>query len=181
MRRYLRALSIVYLALAFALPTAAQEITAPIAGTVTDQTGATLPGVSVTARNLGKGVITEAVTSTTGRYILPYLTNGEYEITFSMSGFKTHVAKNISLHVNDRLEVGAVLGVQGVSEAVEVTASAGLIQPSASVQNLMGSTQVQELPLNNRNFVQLATLVPGVSSSLSDEVGLEATGRVRIE
>ncbi len=180
MRRYLRALSIVCMALAFARPTAAQEITATIAGTVTDQTGATLPGVSVTARNTGKGVLTEAVTSTTGRYILPYLTNGEYEITFSMSGFKTYVAKNISLHVNDRLEVGAVLGVQGVTEAVEVTAAAGLIQPSASVQNLMGSTQVQELPLNNRNFVQLATLVPGVSSSLSDEVGFGLTSTVSL-
>ena len=180
MRRHLRALSITFMALAFALPAAAQEITATIAGTVTDQTGATLPGVSVTARNTGKGVLTEAVTTTTGRYTLPYLTNGEYEITFSMSGFKTYVAKNISLHVNDRLEVGAVLGVQGVTEAVEVTASAGLIQPSASVQNLMGATQVQELPLNNRNFVQLATLVPGVSSSLSDEVGIGLTNVVSL-
>ncbi len=181
MRRYLRALSILCLATVFSgTHAAAQEITATIAGTVTDQTGAKLPGVSVVARNIGKGVTTEAVTTSTGRYILPYLTNGEYEITFSMSGFKNHVAKNINLHVNDRLEVGAVLGVQGVTEAVEVTASAGLIQPSASVQNLMGSTQVQELPLNNRNFVQLATLVPGVSSSLSDEVGLGLTSTVSL-
>lgn len=180
MRRYLRVFSILCTALAFSLPAAAQEITATIAGTVTDQTGAPLPGVNVTARNTGKGVTTEAVTSSTGRYILPYLTNGAYEITFSMSGFKSHVARNISLHVNDRLEVGAVLGVQGVTEAVEVTASAGLIQPGASVQNLMGSTQVQELPLNNRNFVQLATLVPGVSSSLSDEVGLGLTSTVSL-
>ena len=51
-----------------------------------------------------------------------------------MPGFKTYVAKNVSLHVNDRLEVGAVLGVAGVTEAVEVTASAGLIQPGASAE-----------------------------------------------
>ena len=183
MHRSLRALSVGSLALLLSLgafPVAAQEITATIAGTVTDQTGGPLPGVTVTARNTGKGVSTEAVTSKTGRYILPYLTNGEYEISFSLAGFKTHVARNISLHVNDRLEVGAVLGVQGITEAVEVTASSQLIQPSPAVQNLMGSTQVQELPLNNRNFVQLATLVPGVSSSLTDEVGLGLTSTVSL-
>ncbi len=180
MRRYLRALSIGCMALAIATAARAQEITATIAGTVTDQSGAVLPGVTVVARNVGKGVTTEAVTSNTGRYTLPYLINGEYEITFTMSGFKTHVAKNINLHVNDRLEVGASLGVQGVTESVEVTASAQLIQRSPSVQNLMGATQVQELPLNNRNFVQLATLVPGVSSSLSDEVGIGLTNVVSL-
>jgi hypothetical protein len=180
MRRYLRALAFGCLALAQAATIRAQEITATIAGTVTDQSGAPLPGVSVIAKNLGKGVTTEAVTSTTGRYTLPYLINGDYEITFTMSGFKTHVARNITLHVNDRLEVGASLGVQGVTETVEVNASAQLIQPSPAVQNLMGSTQVQELPLNNRNFVQLATLVPGVSSSLSDEVGIGLTSTVSL-
>lgn len=180
MRRYLRALTLGCLALATATAARAQEITATIAGTVTDQSGAALPGVAVVARNVGKGVTTEAVTSNTGRYTLPYLINGEYEITFTMSGFKTYVAKNISLHVNDRLEVSATLGVQGVTEAVEVTASSQLIQPSPAVQNLMGSTQVQELPLNNRNFVQLATLVPGVSSSLSDEVGIGLTSTVSL-
>ncbi|HQZ16945.1 MAG TPA: TonB-dependent receptor [Vicinamibacteria bacterium] len=180
MRRYLRALLIGCMALAIATAARAQEITATIAGTVTDQSGAALPGVTVVARNVGKGVTTEAVTSNTGRYTLPYLINGEYEITFTMSGFKTYVARNISLHVNDRLEVGASLGVQGVTETVEVTASSQLIQPSPAVQNLMGSTQVQELPLNNRNFVQLATLVPGVSSSLSDEVGIGLTSTVSL-
>ncbi len=180
MRRYLRALSVAGLALAFAATTKAQEITATIAGTVTDQSGAVLPGVTVVARNVGKGVTTEAVTTTTGRYTLPYLIIGEYELTFTMSGFKTYVAKGVNLHVNDRLEVGASLGVQGVTESVEVTASSQLVQPSSSVQNLMGATQVQELPLNNRNFVQLATLVPGVSSSLSDEVGIGLTSTVSL-
>ena len=141
MRRYLRALSVILIALALVVTARAQEITATIAGTVTDQTGSTLPGATVTARNVGKGVTTEAVTSNTGRYTLPYLTNGEYEITFSLAGFKTYVAKSVNLHVNDRLEIGAVLGVQGVSENVEVTASAQAIQPGPAVQNLMGSTQ----------------------------------------
>ena len=180
MRRLLRALSMVCSVALLPATLVAQEITGTIAGTVTDQSGAALPGATVTARNLGKGVTTEVVSSRTGRYTLPYLTNGEYEITFAMPGFKPYVAKGISLHVNDRLEVGASLKVEGVTEAVEVTASAQLIQPSPAVQNLMGSTQVQELPLNNRNFVQLATLVPGVSSSLTDEVGIGLTSTVSL-
>jgi hypothetical protein len=180
MRRYLRALSLSFMAVFSSTESMAQEITATITGTVTDQSGAALPGVTVTGKNVGKGVSTEAITSKTGRYTLPYLITGEYELTFSMSGFKPYVAKGINLHVNDRLDINASLKIEGVSEAVEVNASAQLIQPSPSVQNLMGSTQVQELPLNNRNFVQLATLVPGVNSSLTDEVGIGLTSTVSL-
>ncbi len=180
MRRYLRALSIGCLTLAIATAARAQEITATIAGTVTDQSGAALPRVTVVARNLGQGVTTEAATNKVGRYTLPYLTNGQYEITFSMPGFKPYVARNIDLHVSDRLEVGASLGLLGVTETVEVTASSEFIQQTPAVQTLMGERQVRELPLNNRNFVQLATLVPGVSSDLGDEVGVGLTANISI-
>ena len=67
-----------------------------------------------------------------------------------------------------------------MSETVEVAATSQFIQPTPAVQNLMGARQVQELPLNNRNFVQLATLVPGVSSDLSDEVGVGLASTVSI-
>ena len=140
----------------------AQEITATIAGTVTDQSGAVLPGVTVVARNVGKGFTTEAVTTDTGRYTLPYLINGEYEIIFTMSGFKTLRGEGHQ-PARERPARGERLARGAAWRRVEVTASAELIQPTPAVQNLMGSTQVQELPLNNRNFVQLATLVPGVS------------------
>lgn len=180
MSRILRIVALVIAVLAAAMNVAAQEITATVTGTVTDQTGAALPGVTVTARDIGKGISTEAVTSTTGRYTLPYLPTGDYEISFALSGFKPFVAKGIVLHVNDRREVNATLGVAGMNEAVEVNAAAQLIQATPAVQTLMGATQIQELPLNNRNFVQLATLVPGVSSSLSDEVGIGLTSTVSL-
>lgn len=182
MRHSLRALALIFLALVAGAGAraSAQEITGTITGTVVDQTGAPLPGAVVSARHLEKGLSREVATSKAGVYTLPFLTTGPYEVTVSLSGFKTFVAKNITIHVNDRLELNATLGMQGVTESVEVTASAQLIQQTPAVQNLMGATQVQELPLNNRNFVQLATLVPGVSSDLSDEVGIGLTSTVSI-
>jgi hypothetical protein len=158
----------------------AQEITGTITGTVTDQTGGVLPGVTVAAKQLERSLTKEVVTTDTGRYTLPFLPPGTYEIVFTMSGFQPYTAKGISLHVNDRLEINAQLGVSGMETTIEVSAAAQLIQPTAAVQNLMGSTQVQELPLNNRNFAQLATLVPGVNSSLPDEVGIGLTSVVSL-
>jgi hypothetical protein len=175
-----RALALATALLCLALPAVSQEITGTITGTVSDQTGAVLPGVSVTLKHLGRGISKEVVSTATGRYTAPFLPTGEYEIVFALSGFKTSTAKGIVLHVNDRLEVNGQLNVGGMETTVEVSGSAQMIQQTASVQNLMGSTQVQELPLNNRNFVQLATLVPGVNSSLSDEVGIGLTSTVSL-
>ena len=158
-----------------------QETTASVTGTVTDQTGAVLPGVSVAARNTGTGWSKQVTTTVTGRYTVPFLAGGEYEIGFSLAGFRSYVARGVTLHVNDRRTVDATLSVGGREAAVEVgQAPAGAVQPSAAVQSLMGPLQVQELPLNNRNFVQLATLVPGVTSSLPDEVGIGLTSTVSI-
>jgi hypothetical protein len=161
-------------------PAGAQEITATITGTVKDETGAVLPGVSVSVRNTGTGFTREAVTNNEGAYTAPLLPTGRYEVTFALSGFQAQTAQNISLHVNDRIQVDMVLKTGAITETVEVTAAAQMIQPTAAVQTLMSPTQVQELPLNNRNFVQLATLVPGVTSNLADEVGIGLTSTVSI-
>ena len=158
----------------------AQEITASLTGTVTDETGAVLPGVTVTVRNTGTGFTKDVTTTGEGVYTAPLLPTGRYEVTFTLSGFQTNTATNLNLHVNDRVLLDMTLKTGGVSETVEVSAAAQMIQPTPAIQNLMGTTQVEELPLNNRNFVQLATLVPGVTSSLTDEVGLGLTSTVSI-
>lgn len=168
--------------LACVLPSAvsAQEITGTITGTVRDQSGAVLPGVTVTATLLARNLVKEVVTSETGVYTLPFLPIGTYDIVFALSGFQTHVARAVTVHVNDRLEISATLGVGGLAESVDVVAASALVQSTPQVQSLMGSTQVEELPLNNRNFVQLASLVPGVNSSLPDEVGIGLTNVVSL-
>ena len=158
----------------FVAPVTAQETTGSIQGLVTDQTGAVLPGVTVSIKHVQTGRMTEVVTNEAGRYLAPSLQPGTYEITFSLAAFKPTVMTGIELHVNDRLDVNGRMGV-GVTETVEVSAAASFIQPTPAVQTLIGPTQVQELPLNNRSFLQLATLVPGVTSDLGDEVNFGLT------
>lgn len=162
-----------------AAPATAQETTGTIIGVVTDQTGAVLPGVTVIVRNVETGSTREVVTGETGRYTAAALRPGPYEVVFDLSGFNPQTIRGITLYVNDRAEINGRLGV-GVTETVEVSAASSFVQPTPAVQSLMGPTQVQELPLNNRNFVQLATLVPGVSSDLGDEVGIGLTNVVSI-
>jgi Carboxypeptidase regulatory-like domain len=159
---------------------AAQETTGTITGVAKDQTGAVLPGVAVAVKNVQTGATANLVTNESGLYTAPLLQPGEYEVTFTLSGFQSRTIKGIQLHVNDRLEVNGQMGVSGVSENVQVSAASQFVQPSPQVQTLMGPTQVQELPLNNRSFVELSTLVPGVSSDLPDEVNLGLTNAVSI-
>src|SRR5262245_26674778 len=97
------ALSLVAL---FALrhPAGAQEITGNITGTVSDQSGGVLPGVTVTATQTQTGLTKEAVTSENGVYAISYLPVGTYQVAFVLSGFKTFTATQVELHVNDRIE-----------------------------------------------------------------------------
>jgi carboxypeptidase family protein len=87
-------------ALAAAPGTLAQEITGTITGTVADQTGGVLPGVTVTVRNTGTGLTRELQTGAEGGYNVPLLPVGRYEVTFVLAGFQTTAAQNIQLHVN---------------------------------------------------------------------------------
>jgi hypothetical protein len=166
------------LALGLSWPAAAQEITGTITGIVSDESGAAVPGATVTVRNVATGISRDYATSEVGRYTASFLTVGEYEVSASLTGFQPVTVKGIALHVNDRLEINPTLKLGELTDVIEVTANAAMVQPTPAVQSLMGPTQVEELPLNNRNFVQLASLVPGVNSSLADEVGIGLTSTV---
>jgi carboxypeptidase family protein len=180
-RRFLGlALALLCMATIGSPPVHAQEITGNITGIVTDPSGASLPGVTVTATMTSRNLVREVVSAEGGSYTLSFLPIGTYDVTFSLTGFKSFTARAIEVHVNDRLELNAKLDVGAITETVEVSAGNTLIQSTPQVQNLMGPTQLQELPLNNRNFVQLATLVPGVNSSLPDEVGIGLTNVVSV-
>ncbi len=161
-------------------PAAAQDTTGTITGVVSDASGGVLPGVTVTVTNVRTGFAFERVTNDQGAYTAPLLPGGVYEVRFTLAGFQPQSVAGIRLSVSDRLSINGTLGVSGVAETVQVTAASQFVQPTAALQSLIGATQVQELPLNNRNFVQLATLAPGVSSDLPDEVGVGLASVVSI-
>jgi Carboxypeptidase regulatory-like domain len=158
----------------------AQETTGTITGSAADQTGGALPGVTVTVKNTTVGVTRTVVTNEAGLYTASLLPVGGYEVTFELQGFQTVAVRNITLHVNDRLQIDGKLSVGGVTEAIEVTAARQLVQPVAALQTTVNAQQIREMPLNNRNFVQLATIAPGVSSDLSDEVGVGLASTVSV-
>ena len=179
MRRWCYALCCCLVVIGFSDPVLAQETTATVTGTVTDQSGGVLPGVTVSLRHVGTGRTFEGLTGTEGGYLVPLLPIGAYEATFTLSGFQARTVRGITLNVNDRVQVDAQLQTGGVSEVVEVTGRT-LTQTTTAVQNLIDSRQVQELPINNRNFAKLVELAPGVSSDFADEVSLGLTSNMSI-
>jgi hypothetical protein len=155
----------------------AQEITGSIVGTVTDATGAAVPGATVTITDTDKKTVVRTLTTDeNGAYSAPQLPVGNYEVTVEAPNFKKYVESKIKLDVNQRRTVDAVMEAGNISEVVVVEATplqVDLQSPAAA--NLISGTQVRELSLNNRNFVQLTTLMPGVSSNLDDQVYVGTT------
>jgi hypothetical protein len=160
-------LAVTLLAVALALPAAAQEITGTITGAVTDPSGAAIPGLTVNVRNLGTNATTSVITDDNGIYTATLLPVGRYEVSLELAGFKKFVRSNIELSVNDRLGVNIVLQPGDVSETVTVMATTPLVKTESSeVSTLINAKQVEQMPLNGRNIISLVALQPGVSSTL---------------
>ncbi len=104
----------------------AQEITGNISGTVTDPSGSVIPGASVTATNTGTGAQRVTQTTSAGVCFLNNLPVGNYKLSVESTGFKRYEASNVRLDVNDRLNFTVHLEIGAVTEAVEVSASAGI-------------------------------------------------------
>ena len=156
----------------------AQETTATVSGTVSDETGGALPNVVVVLTHVATGRTFERTTSNEGLYAAPLLAIGEYALTFSLSGFQPLTVRGIHVSVNDRAVVDARLSVRGITEDIMVDTA--LSRPTPALHTLVGAAQIRELPLNNRHFAQLTTLAPGVSSDLPDEIGIGLTSLISI-
>jgi hypothetical protein len=161
------------IALILAVPAAAQEITATITGIVKDQSGAIVPGATVTVRNVGTNVSNMMMTDQSGVYVFPLLPPGDYEVTVELTGFRKFVRSGLELHVNDRLRVDATLQPGALEEAITVTAASPVVQTESSdVSTLINSTQVEHMPLNGRNLISLVAMQPGVASNLPSTLGV---------
>lgn len=149
-----------------------QNITAVLTGTVTDPSGAVVPGASVTLHNnaTNTDVIT-VKTDSNGVYTATELPLGTYTVTVTANGFKKYVASEVILNVGQHRTLNIKLELGQVSEQVTVTVPTIPVETSSAAQDTtITGTQIRELQLNNRNFEQLVTLQPGVSSGLPDQV-----------
>src|SRR5262249_51649354 len=151
----------------FAVVGNAQEVTGQIRGTVTDATGAVVPNAVVTVTNLDRNqVIRSLHTNAAGEFVAPLLPVGKYSVSVEAPGFKKYTKTGIDLNVSDRLVVDAALQAGASGETVNVEAAPVEVNLQSSVvEGLITGTQVRELPLNNRNYEQLITLQPGVTSN----------------
>lgn len=149
----------------------ADNVYAAIRGSVTDPSGAVLPGATVTALNADTGVARTVTSNAKGAYELSSLPIGRYNVTISKDGFKVYKSMGIVLVVNQVYALDAVLSVGASSETVEVKADTVQVETSdTQLKNLIDATKIVDLPLNGRNWTQLEQLAPGVQSS-SDRFG----------
>src|SRR5262249_22210111 len=147
-----------------------QRDTGTIVGTVTDPSGAVVPGVTVVLRNVDTNASFQTVTDATGNYAAPLLKPGTYEVSAELPGFKKQSKAGIDLKVQDRLKVDFTLEVGNVAETVEVFGAAPKTQTeTSSLGHVVDTKTITELPLNGRNFARLAAIVPGVIPAGSDD------------
>jgi hypothetical protein len=147
----------------------AQFASADVLGTVTDPTGAVVPGAKVTIKNTGTGITSTTETSKTGEYLFSALQIGTYDVTVEAKGFRKFVARNMTLTAGDRARMDAKMTVGQASETVNVSAeaAAALQTDSSTISTEIPSTNIQDVPLSGRNLTDLVLMTAGVQTSVS--------------
>lgn len=139
-----------------------QQVTAVITGQVTDPSGAPIVGAGVTARDADRGTTFTDQTNTDGNYNFPRVPTGRYEVRATAKGFQTAIRTSLDLAMNQTAKVDFAMTLGQVSETVEVTASAPLLQTqSTEVGQIIDAKTNVDLPLATRNYLQLTLLAPG--------------------
>jgi hypothetical protein len=133
-------------------------------GTITDKTGSVVTGASVKASAVATGLARESKTDDTGHYLMSLLPIGDYTIRVEAQGFGPAEQKDVRLQVDEHRELDFTLVPASVTQAIEVSATEVSVQTSnPTLGQVITSQQVAQLPLNGRDFVQLATLTPGTT------------------
>ncbi len=165
-------LSVLAILLASA-PCFGQIVGATLSGTVTDASGAAVPGAVVTATNAETGLSSKTTADEVGNYLFPRLNPAIYNLTLEKTGFKATVISGIKLLVDQKARVDATLEVGAVATTVKVSGAAPLVETAtASVGTVINEQQVVDLPLNLRRYGALALLVPG---TVPDNNGMQGT------
>ena len=155
----------------------AQVDTGTIVGTVTDPSGAVVSGAKVTLTNLGTNAALSTTSGSDGSYTFTPVRVGNYKIDVSAPGFQTSSQRNVSVDVSSHVEVNVALKPGSVTEVVEVTSTAPVLETqTAAVGQVVDRRSVDSLPLNGRNFTFLAQLAAGVNTPQADTRGNAASG-----
>lgn len=157
---------------------AGQEITGTIVGTVRDSSGAMVAGATVTIADSTKNniVVRTVVTNSSGEFSVPNIAVSTYTVTIEAPNFKRTVKTDVKVDIGQRRSVDIILEAGNIDEVVTVEADPVAVDLTSSTSGtVIGGDQVRELSINNRNFVQLVTLAPGVTNDLADQVYVGTT------
>src|SRR5258706_6517342 len=151
-----------------AMPSRTFGQSATVVGTITDPSGGSVAGVTVTITSASTGAVKTFTTNESGQYVAPDLAIGHYSIKANANGFKVVEQKDVTLTVGDRLRIDFQLSVGAASETVTVEANAIAVQSdSGELSNLITTQQVAPLAVTGRGIYQLAALAPGASSQIN--------------
>ncbi|MBI1983425.1 MAG: TonB-dependent receptor, partial [Acidobacteria bacterium] len=156
-----------------------QVLYGSIVGTVTDQTGAVVPGATVTITNTATGQSRGGTTDAAGVYSIPNLQEGNYDVSVTASGFKSYTQTGVRISINTVTRINASIQVGAVTESITVEASAAVLQTETSdVKVELNPTAVNNLPLSNyRNYQELVNLVPGATPARFQNAITDTPGR----
>src|SRR2546427_12466127 len=154
------------LLLAIVAPVHAQTPSGEISGTVVDSSGLPVPGVTVTLTNRATNVVSVVQTNEVGLYVISALPPGTYDLKAELTGFRTVERKGVVVQVGSASRISFAMEVGTLSETVEVQAGSPLIQTeNAAISTVIENRAIVELPLNGRNYLQLASLIPGATTN----------------
>jgi len=157
-----RVLLALWCVLGLASTSAAQDPRGAIAGRVIDSSGGTLPGTTVTVTNTATGTVNTAVSDENGRYSIPFISPGSYDVKVELNGFKRAEQKSVEVRIADRLSLDFTLEVGGLEETILVTAGAPLLETgTASQGQVIDEKRIQLMPLSDGNPFTLTRLAAG--------------------
>ena len=147
--------------------TFAQTSNATLAGTVSDASGALIPGVTVSATNTATGIVTTVLSNEAGAYQFASLQTGTYKVSAELAGFRTQAYNNVALGVSQQVRLNFTLQVGGVAQSVEVTVAGDTLiaTSSSSVGSVLPEYKVRDLPLSGRQVIDLVRTTAGTVGS----------------
>ena len=158
--------TLLVLLVSVSVPARGQTPSGEISGTAVDTSGLAVPGVTITLVNLATNVVRTVQTNESGLYVITAIPPGTYDLKAELSGFGTVERKNLVVQVGSAIRIALTLQVGALSETVLVTAGSPLIQTeNAAISTVIENRAIVELPLNGRNYLQLASLIPGATTN----------------